>query len=95
MTHRIIFKLATVTPSYRGHWENETTDLHNGIILAQLQQMWRAGALGAFHGRVWGSVPGLGGLKETKMFLPHPRIVGSLRDQEVASSALDRQGSNF
>ena len=33
------------------------------------------------------------------MFLPHPRvkvgIVGSLRDREVACSALDRQGSNF
>ena len=40
----------------------------------------------AFHARVRGSVPGLGGLKETKMFLPHPRvkvgIVGSLRDRE-------------
>ena len=40
----------------------------------------------AFHARVGGSVPGLGGLKETKMFLPHPRvkvsIVGSLRDRE-------------
>ena len=51
----------------------------------------------AFHARVRGSVPGLGGLKETKMFLPHPRvkvsIVGSLRDREVACS--DRQGSNF
>ena len=38
----------------------------------------------AFHARVRGSVPGLGGLKETKLFLPHPRvkvsIVGSLRD---------------
>ena len=37
----------------------------------------------AFHARVRGSVPGLGGLKETKLFLPHPRvkvsIVGSLR----------------
>ena len=46
-----------------------------------------------------GSVPGLGGLKETKMFLPHPRVklssVGSLRDREVACSASDRQGSNF
>ena len=44
----------------------------------------------AFHARVRGSVPGLGGLKETKMFLPHPRvrlsIVGSLRDREVACS---------
>ena len=53
----------------------------------------------AFHARVRGSVPGLGGLKETKLFLPHPRvkvsIVGSLRDQEVACSASDRQGSNF
>ena len=53
----------------------------------------------AFHARVRGSVPGLGGLKETKLFLPHPRvkvsIVGSLRDQKVACSASDRQGSNF
>ena len=53
----------------------------------------------AFHARVRGSVPGIGGLKETKMFLPHPRvkvsIVGSLRDREVAYSASDRQGSNF
>ena len=53
----------------------------------------------AFHARVRGSVPGLGGLKETKLFLPHPRvkvsIVGDLRDREVACSASDRQGSNF
>ena len=53
----------------------------------------------AFHARVRGSVPALGGLKETKLFLPHPRlkvsIVGSLRDREVACSASDRQGSNF
>ena len=53
----------------------------------------------AFHARVRGSVPGLGGLKETKLFLPHPRvkvsIVGSLRDRGVACSASDRQGSNF
>ena len=44
-------------------------------------------------------VPGLGGLKKTKMFLLHPRvkvsIVGSLRDREVACSASDRQDSNF
>ena len=53
----------------------------------------------AFHARVRGSVPGLGGFKETKMFLPHPRvkvsIVESLRDREVACSASDRQDSNF
>ena len=44
----------------------------------------------ALNARVWGLVPGPGGLKEAKMFLPHPRvkvsIVGSLRD---------REGSNF
>ena len=53
----------------------------------------------AFHARVRGSVPGIGGFKEIKMFLPHPRvkvsIVGSLRDREVACSASDRQDSNF
>ena len=53
----------------------------------------------ALHARVRGSVPGFGGLKETKMFLPHPRvklsIVVSLCDREVACSASDRQGSNF
>ena len=47
----------------------------------------------AFHARA------RGGLKETKMFLPHPRvkdsIAGSLRDREVACSASDRQGSKF
>ena len=56
-------------------------------------------SIAAFHARVRGSVPGLGGLKETQMFLPHSRvkvsIVGSLRDREVACSASDRQGSNF
>ena len=40
----------------------------------------------AFHTRVRGSVPGLGGLKETKMFLPHPR---------VKLSIVGSQGSNF
>ena len=53
----------------------------------------------ALNATVQGSVPGLGGLKETKMFLPHPRvklsIVESLRDREVACPASDRQGSNF
>ena len=53
----------------------------------------------AFHARVRGSFPGLGGLKEAKMFLPHPlvklSIVGSLREREVACSASDRQGSNL
>ena len=38
----------------------------------------------AFHAGVRGSFPSQGGLKETKMFPPHPliklSIVGSLRD---------------
>ena len=53
----------------------------------------------AFHARVRDSVPGLGGLKETKKVLPNPRvkfsIVGSLCDREVACSTSDRLGSNF
>ena len=53
----------------------------------------------AFHARVRGSFPGLGALKETNMFLPHPlvklSIVGGLHDREVACSASDRQASNF
>ena len=32
----------------------------------------------AFHARVRGSVPGHGGLKETKTFLPHPRVKVSI-----------------
>ena len=52
-----------------------------------------------FHARIRGSVPGLGGLKETKNLSSHPSvkvsIVGSLRDREVACSASDHQGSNF
>ena len=40
----------------------------------------------AFHARVRGSVPGLGGLKETKMFLPHPRVKVSI----VGSSVTER-----
>ena len=53
----------------------------------------------AFHASVPSSFPGLGGLKETKMFLPHPllklSITGSLRDREVACSASDLQALNF
>ena len=60
---------------------------------------WVVVSTAAFQARVRGSAPGLGGLNETTMFLPHPRvklsIVGSLRDREVACSASDRQGPNF
>ena len=49
----------------------------------------------ALHARDRGSFPSLGGLKETKMFLPHPlvkvSIVGSLRDRKAS----DFQGFNF
>ena len=60
---------------------------------------WVVVSTAAFHARVRGSVPDLGGLKEKKKFLPHPRvkvsIVGSLRDREVTCSTSDHQGSNF
>ena len=49
----------------------------------------------AFHARARGSFLCPGGLKETKMFLPHPplklSIVESLRDRETS----DLQGLNF
>ena len=82
----------------------DTRDLHIGSRSNALLFTLGGGprvvvSTAAFHARVRGSVPGLGGLKETKLFLPHPRvkvsIVGSLRDREVACSASDRQGSNF
>ena len=66
--------------------------------------MWGGGprvvvSTAAFHAIAHGSFPGLGGLKETKMYFPHPlvklSIAGSLRDREVACSTSDRQGSNF
>ena len=69
------------------------------VIISNIVLIWGGGprvvvSTAAFHARVRGSVPGLGGLKETKMFLPHPRvkvsIAGSLRDREVACSASDR-----
>ena len=84
--------------------------MNNQVKISQFADdlgMWTFGGGGprvvvstaAFHARVRGSVPGLGSLKETKLFLPHPRvkvsIVGSLRDREVACSASDLQGSNF
>ena len=53
----------------------------------------------AFHAGVRGSFPGLGGLKETKMFLPHPlvklSIVGSFRGGKVTYSTSDLHDLNF
>ena len=55
--------------------------------------------LAAFHAGVRGSFPGFGGLEETKMFPPHPRVklsfVGSLRDREETCLASDRRDLNF
>ena len=46
----------------------------------------------AFHARVRGSFPGLGGLAETEMFIPHSlvklSIVGSLRERRARISIL-------
>ena len=53
----------------------------------------------AFHARVRGSVPGLGGLKETKNVSSpstcESQYCGSLRDREVACSTSDLRGLNF
>ena len=53
----------------------------------------------AFHARVRGSFPGLGGLKETKMFLPHPlvklSIARSLRDRERKGARPQTPGLEF
>ena len=73
---------------------------HHGISYLFLYLLYDSASSVLPRGRrVRGSVPGLGCLKETNMFLPHPRvklsIVGSLRDREVACLASDRRGSNF
>ena len=74
------------------------------VLLAQFSLYVHKGGLkpDSFHFLgvvVLGSFPGLGGLKETKMFLHHPlvklSIVGGLRDREVACSSSDLQGLNF
>ena len=86
MNERLLF---TGTPLKR--WHTLQSDMGGGPRVVV--------STAAFHTRVRGSVPGIGSLKETKMFLPHPRvklsIVRSLRDREVACSVSDRQGSNF
>ena len=62
------------------------------LLSITLQMEWDGGpgvvvSTAAFHARVRGSFPGLGSLKETKMFLLHLlvklSIVGSFRDREV------------
>ena len=72
--------------------------LFSGIALRSVGGGRVVVSTAAFRARVRGSVPGLGGLKETKNVSSPSTcesIVGSLRDREVACSASDRQGSNF
>ena len=95
-------RLANINPTSAPHIHNNTIVVY---VICIFTNFSRGGgprvvvSTAAFHTRVRGSVPGLGGLKEKKMFLPHPRvkvsIVGSLRDREVVCSAWDRHGSNF
>ena len=94
-----------MTGRRRRRWASIKTTLGQRIVSAGVFLSGLGGgprvvvSTAASHARVRGSVPGLGGLKETKLFLPHPRvkviIVGSLRGREVACSASDRQGSNL
>ena len=95
MCEKNYYQTRDVDPVYVDH-----TTLNSQSI-----NLFRAGAprvvvsAAALHVRIPGSFPGLGGLKETKKFLPHPlvklSIVGRNRDREVACSASDRQVSNF
>ena len=73
------------------------------LLLCVTLLCW-AGALGKWLAplpltRVRDAFPGLGGLKEIKMFLPYPLvklcIVENLRDREVACSVSDLKWSNF
>ena len=45
------------------------------ILLCFFLQIRVVVSTAAFYARVRGSIPGLGGLKETKMFLPHSQEV--------------------
>ena len=79
--------------------EKYSADNYRRLLLLNIN--W-AGALGkwlALAATLRGSFPGLGGLKETKMFFPYPlvklSILGCLRDREVACSASDIRSVNF
>ena len=102
---RLLYIAFSWISTTNGGWFRRTTEMYVKSCFLKLEDQLLGGgprvvvSTAAFHARVRGSVPGLGGLKGTKMFRPHPRvkvsIVGSLRDREVACSASDRQGSNF
>ena len=82
---------------------NQCSDLSRGLDFESLLDLVGGGprvvvSTAAFHARVRRSVPGLGGLKETKMFLLHPRvkvsIVGSLRDESCVWRTVTSQSSH-
>ena len=95
----IQFQITMTVIDHKKNLSAEELDEGSDVDLFFSLKSSTGGGPRAVVSRVRGSVPGLGGLKETKMFLPYPRvkvsIVGSLRDQKVACSASDRQGSNF
>ena len=47
---------------------------HNGYQTGRAVALWVVVITAAFHARVRGLFPGLGGLKEANMFLPHPLV---------------------
>ena len=78
----------------RRRWPNIVPTLGERLVFAGLHLSTMGGgprvvvSNAAFHARVRGLFPGLSGLRETKMFLPHPlvklSIVGSFRYRELA-----------
>ena len=104
-TAQISVQLTDMTDEHKTRRRSVNISLPSSPAIQHTSQVRGSGgprvvvSIAAFHARARGSVPDLCGLKETKMFLLHPRvkliIVGSLRDRELACSASDRQGSNF
>ena len=70
------------------NYDNTHSSVSEMSIITWLS-LWNSRAI---HARVRGSFPGLGGFKETEMFLPHPLV---LWGASVGCSASDLQGLNF
>ena len=86
------------------HWLNVTGLLGKHVYTTLFCSKWLASggpkvvvSTAAFHARA--RFPASAVWKKQKLFLPHPRVKGSivesLRGREVACSASDSQGSNF